>query len=1326
MRKIGFPISSLVFLLFLGGPSPALDRVRHVIGTPGNEVRVVNTYPEYWVDGKPFVMHAAAFFYHRLPRDRWAAELVRLKAFGINTIDLYPLWNWHQPEEDVLDFSGRTNPRRDLKYLLRLLAELGFKVTCRPGPFFCNEWRNGGYPGWLLRRPEYRMSLQSVLEGRYPPLSTWMYDDSEQASAAALANRTHLNRTAEWFRKILGLVEPYLAEHGGNVLHIQIDDDEACFVENRNGPRFWQYMEVLRQAAKDATHGSAIPYYINGSEMRVNAEANDALPEPFWNMGQDYQMGEPGGLSDAMEAAKNKINTEALKTEPLFPPYIIEFGAGFRMKDKDSYETPAHDPSNILMASRVMFQNGLKGLNYFSLNDTLYPAGWEAPWGNYFYSREGAINYLGEEQGRAPYARRNGRLIAGLGALLGSAHALADAALVYPMGTFPQAEMSAGETGYIFQAAKRILWSGACTHRNFELVDADHNPQENLERYPLLLLFNPSNCEEETGNKAEHLRKFSAQAQARIREYLRAGGKVLVFPSLPGGDLFDRIFSPLGPARKVAGDGRVIFAKGGSGPLLGSRTVLACEKAPGVEVFARDGEGGIVGARYAHEKGQVVFFGGDFSRWAAPSLLERPEPPAELADYPGAVQVQAKAVMALLLDELRGAPRVLPESSPALARDPGLYVTQLAADSSRDTYGFVGVTNFDPERENAAAIVVADPGAQEAGRTIRLPRISLPARESLLLPLRLPLGHPWLEAGAVFAAGDEIYYATAELSRVQYDGRRISLEFTAPAEAEIALRLAGKPLHARLDGLEIPIETDADKKLYVLRLAKGAAPHFLRRLQVDYPRPVPGIQVAAQGDWIIGEPHDLSLRLDNPAATPFKGILEIRADKFQEPFEVPVEVAPGSSRDLHLPIQVPGDRPEGMVAEIEARLKCAGADAASRRIQATLQRALGVSIKALSAVRFPLREDQRVPIIHPTLACVNVPGTARLQVKLTNRSSRNVKVRIEARGAGLALSPAVSAWEIPAGQERTLELGATPLKGTGAYPCTITVAGPGLKTSEDVLLAAVAEHEALAYFLDYDRGGFPDLLMENRELRCFISPGAGGRSFALVRKSTGTNAFTSVGGMRDNFLTRIVPTDLQGKSEGVDEKRLGLFNRPYSSRILAPSGKSAVIRLEYEAPDIHPRGVRIVRTVTLPGPGSCLLESTEITPQQVAGRQAFIRESSFPFRKFLEANSSQWFVGTGPLMEFQPQTQQELPLPERVFGTYNKGTKETFAVILPAQPGRWWIENEVHSTYLRIQFPDLNEAQRTRRYDLAYYFGVLAAAEIRKLPIAALFRRKQN
>ena len=71
---------------------------------------------------------------------------------------------------------------------LRLTHDLGFKVILRPGPVIRNEWRNGGYPGWLLERPEYRMPLHDVLEGRYPATAT--LQNAHADAAARSGSRT--------------------------------------------------------------------------------------------------------------------------------------------------------------------------------------------------------------------------------------------------------------------------------------------------------------------------------------------------------------------------------------------------------------------------------------------------------------------------------------------------------------------------------------------------------------------------------------------------------------------------------------------------------------------------------------------------------------------------------------------------------------------------------------------------------------------------------------------------------------------------------------------------------------------------------------------------------------------------------------------------------------------------------------------------------------------------------------------------------------------------------------------------------------------------------
>ena len=80
VRWLTYAIYAILLLFFWPVRSGGLraapqDTVRSVIGSPNNQFRVINTFPEYWVDGKPFLMHGAAFFYHRIPRDRWAEVL---------------------------------------------------------------------------------------------------------------------------------------------------------------------------------------------------------------------------------------------------------------------------------------------------------------------------------------------------------------------------------------------------------------------------------------------------------------------------------------------------------------------------------------------------------------------------------------------------------------------------------------------------------------------------------------------------------------------------------------------------------------------------------------------------------------------------------------------------------------------------------------------------------------------------------------------------------------------------------------------------------------------------------------------------------------------------------------------------------------------------------------------------------------------------------------------------------------------------------------------------------------------------------------------------
>src|SRR5947209_5990059 len=187
-------------------------------------------------------------------------------------------------------------------------------------------------------------------------------------------------------------------------------------------------MNLLRLYAKQATDNISIPYYLNGYDMRVNSEANFSTDEPFWNVGQDYPASDKDGNFTEMEASNSKYLLETLKTQPLFTPGHIEFHPGWYLPQNDTY-APSRHPSNVLIASRIMFQNGLKILNYYPPIDSISPGGYEFASANHFYVWESAVNASGRETESASYLRRNGRLIRGMGHLLASTHLLADAGL---------------------------------------------------------------------------------------------------------------------------------------------------------------------------------------------------------------------------------------------------------------------------------------------------------------------------------------------------------------------------------------------------------------------------------------------------------------------------------------------------------------------------------------------------------------------------------------------------------------------------------------------------------------------------------------------------------------------------------------------------------------------------------------------------------------------------------------------------------------------------------------------------------------------------------
>ncbi len=453
-------------------------------------------------DGRPFFVYGAAFFYERLPRERWQPSMDALARLGINTLDLYVPWNWHELADGNFDFEGRTSPRRDLHEVLRLAAAHDFAIVLRPGPVIRNEWRNGGYPAWLLSRPEYAMPVHDMLEGRYPPIATLQNARSDDAAAAWLANATHRRYARRWLERVLRECAPV----ADRIVAVALDDDQGAYFDNQTypAPHLRAYLAWLRDVVHGIT-GPREPVFINTYQMKVPSSS------PVWAMGNWYQSSAYAlGTHDLSQLERS---FGMLVTRPQQPLFASEFQAGWLQQPADARPRPA-DPSNTQLALATMLGLGVRGIVHFPAQDTLNPAGWEAPFANVLYAWDAALRLDGTRAPRASPVAELGAFVRRYGPMLAAAPVVRDAAIVYWGGSFAPAETT---NELIADAAARLADAqDACRRAGLSCAVVDPRVAD-LRAYQLLVA------------PPLHLRPLPAvdsNVVSRLRTFGRAGGRI--------------------------------------------------------------------------------------------------------------------------------------------------------------------------------------------------------------------------------------------------------------------------------------------------------------------------------------------------------------------------------------------------------------------------------------------------------------------------------------------------------------------------------------------------------------------------------------------------------------------------------------------------------------------------------------------------------------------------------------------------------------------------------------------------------------------------------
>jgi hypothetical protein len=486
-----------------------------------------------------------------------------------------------------------------------------------------------------------------------------------------------------------------------------------------------------------------------------------------------------------VDVAELELVVTSLGTQPAFPPALAEFNAGW-FAPEDDPRPPPSSPEDITLSTHLLLGDGVRGLNWFPLQDTLTPAGFGTPGANRFYRWDAALSLNGSRQPGAREVARTGEWLQAWGSQLAASHPRADFGLVDTLAALPREKVSRADASSVTTTITQLQRLAQYSGMSPELVDPEYQPPEQLLRHALLLLpvYKPE----------DPAFALSEKAQRALEAYVRGGGVLVCFPGRPAGAVFETLQK--GPVAET--------------------TLLP----PGSMAW-RAGTG------------RLVVLTKDFYSWV--SLHE------EFAEGRKRVEAPfARSLVESLLQDAGVRPCVRRDLSKPEASE--LVVTELVSNEGTLPLGersggqaWLSVVNLSHDFPASETLRVLSPHASARSEKnapddwIEVP-VTVPPGESLLLPLDLSL---CLEPEPRPGCDDRVVSSGAELFRAEREGKAMFLTFYAPTKATVRLHLPERPEHFEVDESRAEAQWLPNSHELVVDLLRGASPRYLRELRVS-------------------------------------------------------------------------------------------------------------------------------------------------------------------------------------------------------------------------------------------------------------------------------------------------------------------------------------------------------------------------------------------------------------------------------------------------------------------------------------------------------------
>ena len=163
----------------------------------GNPYTVGYNERSFTINGTGTLLLGGSFHPPRIAHGDWSRLLAEAKADGLNHVQIYVFWNYHERTRGQYDFSSGS--RADLAGFFEIAAQAGLFVNVRIGPYVCAEWNGGGLPLWLKHVENFTCSRCND--------PVW---------------KSEMRRFVE---KVAEVMRPFLARAGGPIIMAQIENE---------------------------------------------------------------------------------------------------------------------------------------------------------------------------------------------------------------------------------------------------------------------------------------------------------------------------------------------------------------------------------------------------------------------------------------------------------------------------------------------------------------------------------------------------------------------------------------------------------------------------------------------------------------------------------------------------------------------------------------------------------------------------------------------------------------------------------------------------------------------------------------------------------------------------------------------------------------------------------------------------------------------------------------------------------------------------------------------------------------------------------------------